>query len=64
VFLHSREYGYLQPGYQQLLLDLWLYVYVLQIVVCSFFIFLLFIVLSVILQFMDSDYILVSLNSS
>ena len=38
------------------LLDLYLYVYVLKIVVCPFVLFLLAIVLSVFLRYMDSDY--------
>ena len=46
------------------LLDLWFYVYVLQIVVCPFVIFHLAIVLSVLLRFTDSDYPLVSSNFS
>ena len=39
-----------------LLLDLQLYVYVLQIVVCPFVLFLLAIVLSVLLRYTNSDY--------
>ena len=38
------------------LLDLYLYVYVLKIVVCPFVLFLLAIVLSVFLRYMASDY--------
>ena len=38
------------------LLDLQFYVYVLQIVVCPFVLFLLAIVLSVLLRYTDSDY--------
>ena len=39
-----------------MLLDLQFYVYILQIVVCPFVLFLLAIVLSLLLRFMDSDY--------
>jgi len=39
-----------------MLLDLWLYMYVLLIVVCPFVLFILAIVLSVFLRYTDSDY--------
>jgi uncharacterized membrane protein len=44
------------PGFSVgfVLLDLWFYVYVLWIVVCSFVLFLLAIVLSVLLRYTDS----------
>ena len=47
------------PGFQWgfVLLDLYFYVYVLQIVVCPFVLFLLAIVLSVLLRYTDSDYL-------
>jgi hypothetical protein len=46
-------------------LDLMFYVYVLYLFVCSFVLFLLVIVLSVLLRYTDSDYLpLVSSNSS
>ena len=48
-----------------MLLDLWFYMYVLQIVVCPFVLFLSAIVLSVLLRYTDSDYLpLISSYSS